>query len=83
LDLSDVQKTMVPGAKEVLKTGIGLDAGVEAFQLTAISIALEESGQNQSLAARKLGISQALVNGAIKEKRLVRFRGKKKPAEQK
>jgi DNA-binding NtrC family response regulator len=81
LDLSEVQKAMVPGAKEVLKTGIGLDAGKEAFLLTTISVALEESGGNQNLAARKLGISQSYISQAVNGKTLVRFRGKKKPAE--
>lgn len=78
MDLSEVQKAMIPGAKEVLKTGIGLDAGKEAFLLTAISVALEESGNNQSLAARRLGVSQSYISMAVNGKSLVRFRGKKK-----
>lgn len=83
MDLSEVQKAMVPGAKEVLKTGIGLDAGKEAFLLTAISVALEESGNNQNLAARKLGVSQSYISQAVNGKTLTRFRGKKKEAEPK
>jgi hypothetical protein len=78
LNLSEVQQAMVPGVKEVLKRGLGLDAGREAFTLTAISVALEESGNDQTVAARKLGITQSYVSQAISGKALTRFRGKKK-----
>jgi transcriptional regulator with GAF, ATPase, and Fis domain len=79
LDLSDVQKAMVPGVKEVLKTGIGLYAGKDAFTLTAISVALDESGGNQSVAARKLGIPQSTVSNAVNGKTFTRYKKKDDP----
>jgi hypothetical protein len=88
LDLSEVQKAMVPAAKEVLRSGIGLSAGKEAFLVATIKIALDESDNNQNLAARKLGISQSYVSNVVNGKTLKGFRSgagteKKKPAEQK
>jgi len=71
LDLTEVQKDMVPGAKAVLRTGIGLQAGAEAFMLTAINIALEESGNIQAVAARKLGVSQSFISRVEKGKSLL------------
>lgn len=77
MDLSEVQKAMVPGAKEVLRSGIGKNAGVEAFLLTLISVALDESQNVQSVAARKLGVSQSFISQAVNGKQLIRYRGKK------
>ena len=83
MDLTEVQQAMIPGAKEVLRTGIGKDAGTEAFILTLISVALEESNNNQSLAARRLGVSQSFISQAVNFKQLIRYRGKKKVDESK
>ena len=83
MDLSEVEKSMVPGAEQVLKTGIGLDAGIEAFQIAAIKVAVEQS-PNQSVAARRLGIKQETVSQVMNGQRLTRYRGRgKKTAEQK
>lgn len=80
MDLSDVQKEMVPGVRAVIRTGIGLYAGKDAFTLTAIAVAMEESGGNQSVAARKLGIPQSTVSQAVNGKTFTRY--KKNTAEQ-
>jgi hypothetical protein len=69
---------MVPGAKEGLKRGISLDEMREAFTLTCIGVALEESGQVQAIAARRLGVNPSLINQALSGKVYSQFRGKKK-----
>jgi transcriptional regulator with XRE-family HTH domain len=76
---------MVSGAKAVLRTGIGLEAGAEAFMLTAINVAMEESANVQAVAARKLGVSQSFISRVEKGKTLTRFskRGKYNKTEQK
>lgn len=81
MDLSDVQKSMEPGAQAVIKSGIGLYAGLEAFSLTAINLAIQESGGNQMIAARKLGLSPSYVSQAVNGKTLTRYRGKRSQAE--
>jgi transcriptional regulator with GAF, ATPase, and Fis domain len=84
LDLSEVQVAMVPGAREAIKRGISLNEAREAFTLTCIDVALEESGQVQAVAARRLGVNPSLINQALSGKVYNLFRrytppGKKAP----
>jgi hypothetical protein len=81
LDLNDVQKAMVPGAREALKAGLAMEEARESFVLTLVDVALQESGQVQAVAARRLGVNPSLINQAINGRTYVRFRGKKKNAE--
>jgi hypothetical protein len=82
LDLTDIQKTMIPGAKEVLKSGMGYHKGRTAFLQTLIRVALDESDDSMTTAARKLGVQPAYIKQVLDGKSL-QFRGKKKDAEPK
>ena len=85
MDLSEVQEAMVPGAREALKRGISLNEAREAFTLTCIGVALEESGNVGAVAARRLGVTPGLISQAISGKVYNMFRkyspprGKKAP----
>jgi hypothetical protein len=83
LDLSDVQKAMVPGAREALKAGLAMEEARESFILTLVDVALQESGQVQAIAARRLGVNPSLINQALSGKVYSQFRSKKKAPEQK
>jgi hypothetical protein len=83
LDLSDVQKAMVPGAREALKAGLAMEEARESFILTLVDVALQESGQVQAIAARRLGVNPSLINQALSGKVYSQFRSKKKTPEQK
>jgi hypothetical protein len=83
LDLTEVQKAMVPGAREALKAGLAMEEARESFILTLVDVALQESGQVQAIAARRLGVNPSLINQALSGKVYSQFRGKKKPPEQK
>lgn len=76
MDLSRFQESVVPAVNEVLRSGIGLDAATEAFMVKAVHMALEESGGNGAMAARKLGVKQNFISQVKDGKRLTRFRGK-------
>ena len=78
MDLNEVQKAMVPGAKEALMRGLSLDEARESFTLSLIDVALQESGQVQAVAARRLGVNPSLINQAVSGKVYARFRDKKK-----
>jgi hypothetical protein len=81
LDLSEVQKEMVPGALAALKEGISMEEARESFVLTLIDVAVRES-KTQAIAARRLGVTPALIDQALHGKVYARFR-KKKGSEQK
>lgn len=78
MDLTEVQKAMVPGAREALKRGLSLEQAREDFTLTLIGASLEESGNVQAVAARRLGVNPSLINQAVSGKVYARFRDKKK-----
>lgn len=80
MDLSDVQKEMVPGALAAIRQGISMEEAREAFTLTLFDVAMKESGNVQSVAARRLGVNPSLVNQAIHGRSYNRFRDKKKAA---
>jgi DNA-binding transcriptional regulator YdaS (Cro superfamily) len=48
-----------------------------------VDVALQESGQVQAIAARRLGVNPSLINQALSGKVYSQFRGKKKAPEQK
>jgi hypothetical protein len=77
LVLSDIQKTMVPGAKEILKTGTGYHKGRQMFLQALIKVAIEESDGSITTAARKLGVQPAYISQVLEGKSL-QVRGKKK-----
>jgi hypothetical protein len=78
LDLTDVQKAMVPGAREALKAGLAMEEARESFILTLFDLAVQESGGEKAIAARRLGVSPGLVNQALSGKTYTRFRRKQK-----
>jgi DNA-binding NtrC family response regulator len=78
LDLSDVQKEMVPGARAAIAKVLTLDQAREAFTLTLIDVAIEASGGVQSHAARRLGVNPSLVSQAVTGRTYSRFRKNKK-----
>lgn len=77
MDLSDVQKAMVPGAREALKAGLAMEEARESFILTLVDVALQESGQVQSIAARRLGVNPSLISQALSGKVYSQFRKQK------
>jgi transcriptional regulator with GAF, ATPase, and Fis domain len=79
LDLTEVQKAMVPGAREALKAGLAMEEARESFILTLVDVALQESGQVQAIAARRLGVNPSLINQALSGKVYSQFRKKKTP----
>ncbi|HEY2361235.1 MAG TPA: hypothetical protein VGK36_08975 [Candidatus Angelobacter sp.] len=78
VELTDVQKTMVPGAREVLKQGLGYHIGADQFLLTLISVALEDSGNAREVAARKLGIAPSFISNVLAGRSLPRARKNRK-----
>lgn len=74
MELTDVQKAMIPGAREVLKHGIGYHLGGDQFLITLISVALEESDNVQAVAARKLGVVPSFINQVLSGRSLARAR---------
>lgn len=83
MDLSEVQKALVPGAEEALKIPLSYEEFREACLLTYIDTAIKDCGGVQERAARKIGVTGALISQAVGGKVLARFRGKKKTPEQK
>jgi hypothetical protein len=77
LDLSEVheaQEAMLPAARELIKRGLTLGKGKKALAVAAMCAALEETGNNQSAAARLLAISQGTISVAVtREPLLSRF----------
>lgn len=80
MDLAKFEESIGPSIEVVLRNGIPLEAAAESFMVKAVKVAMAESGDNQSTAAKKLGVSQGFVSGVYRGVRLTRFRGKKKPA---
>jgi hypothetical protein len=64
---------MIPGAEEVLRKGVSYSEARQAFLLTLIDVALDQCSGNQSIAARKLGVTPAMVNSAVNGRALTRF----------
>jgi transcriptional regulator with GAF, ATPase, and Fis domain len=79
LDLTEVQKAMVPGAQAALKQTLDFFTIREAHQLTVVDEALRQSNGNQELAARRLGVSPAYISDIVNGKVLKKRTGGSKP----
>ncbi len=83
MDLSEVQKAIAPGATEALKVPLSYEEFKEAALLTYIHVSIKQSDGNQSLAARKIGVTPQYISEVLSgRKSLIRLR-KKKDAETK
>jgi DNA-binding NtrC family response regulator len=83
LDLTEVQKAMVPGADEALKSALSYKQARQAFLLTLIDRALEQCGGEKVTAARKLGITPHMIHAALNGEVLVYSPVKKKKSAEK
>jgi transcriptional regulator with GAF, ATPase, and Fis domain len=78
-ELSEFQKSMVPLAREAVLTGISYREVADNLMYTLIVVAVEESQGNQTVAARRLGLSSPYVSGVMAGKSLVKARRAKHP----
>jgi hypothetical protein len=74
LELAEFQKSLVPLARQAIQAGLGYRDVADVFMQTLVTVAVEDSKGNQSMAARRLGVSAPFVNAVIQGKTLARRR---------
>ncbi len=62
MDLNEAQKALVPGVEAILTQGKSYRVAKLDLAITMVHVALAKSGQDQSVAARKLGVTRAWIN---------------------
>jgi hypothetical protein len=62
LELSDVQRALIPGVQEILRQGGTYVLAQQDLSVAMVYVAMQQSGENQTVAARKLGVTHQFVN---------------------
>lgn len=65
MDLSEVQRALVPGVEVMLQQGRSYLLAKEDLAVAMVYVAMQQSGGNQSVAARKLGVTPSAVNQIV------------------